>query len=109
MKDFKPLATKGLVVWLHKRLVQLVEDAKGMRAEKVVLEGSEIAAKLSESKAAIQTGKDTLALSEAGTLLYQAEDVSFGEVDSLLDKVSKVGGKVPASVLAALKMKAGCK
>ena len=38
VKDY--LATKGLVVWLHKRLVQLVEAAKGMHAEKVILEES---------------------------------------------------------------------
>jgi hypothetical protein len=107
VKTFDQQSTKGLVMSLQQGLVKLVFDSNVMSASSA-LHDRYNSAKLSAAKAAIQVGKDTLALREVGVLLCRNTDIIVrkSEVESLLQRVEKVGGNVPASVVKALKARA---
>jgi hypothetical protein len=107
VKTFDQHMTKGLVMSLHEGLVKLISDSGDMHASSALRDRYN-SAKLSAAKAAIQGGKDTLALREVGVLLCGNTDIIVrkSEVESLLQRVEKIGGKMPASVVKALNARA---
>jgi hypothetical protein len=104
---FDAQVTKGLVLSLHTSLVKLLSASQDMHAASALCD-QDNTAKLSASKAAIQVGKDTIALREVGVLLCRDTDITVHreEVESALVLAGKVGGIAPASVINALHARA---
>jgi hypothetical protein len=107
VRTFDKQVTKELIQLLHESLQTLVAASNEMCAGSTLRDQTNLAT-LSAAKAAIQLGKDTIALQKIGELLCRNTDsiVHKGEVESALVLVRRVGGNAPASVVKALNARA---